>query len=206
LTDILILTAVAAECEAVERGLPESARGTVEVIAGGVGAAATAVSAAAALAARPRRFVVSAGIGGAFPGAAEIGGLLLAGRIIAADLGAETQDGFLSLDELGFGATVFEAAPVPGLEAVFGDLLTVNTTTGTADRCAKLRAAHPKAVGEAMEGYGVAVAATRFGIPFAEVRAVSNVIGPRDRSAWRIGDALAALARAAPQIVEGLSP
>ena len=33
----------------------------------------------------------------------------------------------------------------------------------------------------------------RDGIPFAEVRTISNLVGPRDRAAWRIGDALAAL-------------
>jgi futalosine hydrolase len=46
-----------------------------------------------------------------------------------------------------------------------------------------------------MEGFGVASAAARVGVPFAEVRAVSNVVGPRDRTAWRIADALAALER-----------
>jgi futalosine hydrolase len=48
-----------------------------------------------------------------------------------------------------------------------------------------------------MEGFGVAVAAQQAGVAFAELRTVSNRIGPRDRDSWRIGDALAALARAA---------
>jgi futalosine hydrolase len=48
-----------------------------------------------------------------------------------------------------------------------------------------------------MEGFGVATAATQAGIGFAELRAISNPVGPRDRDAWRIGDALAALTTAA---------
>lgn len=44
-----------------------------------------------------------------------------------------------------------------------------------------------------MEGFGVAEAAAAHGIPVLELRAVSNPVGPRDRTAWRIGDALAAL-------------
>jgi futalosine hydrolase len=80
----------------------------------------------------------------------------------------------------------------------------VNTATGTAERAAWLRKRYPDAVGEAMEGYGAAAAAARFGLPVAEVRAVSNLIGPRDRSAWRIGEALAVLTDAAAPIVEGL--
>jgi futalosine hydrolase len=42
-----------------------------------------------------------------------------------------------------------------------------------------------------MEGFGVACAAA--GKPFGEVRAISNLVGPRDREAWRIAPALAAL-------------
>ncbi|HEV3169681.1 MAG TPA: futalosine hydrolase [Actinocrinis sp.] len=207
MTGILIVTAVEAEREAIERGLPASVRaaGDVVVTAGGVGAAAVAAATAAELARRPFSHVVSVGIGGGFTGAAKIGDLLAADRIIAADLGAQTGDGFLSLDDLGFGTCVYEAFRVPGEVFVRGDLLTVNTATGTAERADLLRARHPAAVGEAMEGYGVAVAAARFGVPVAEIRAVSNPVGPRDRTAWRIGEALAALTEAAGLIVEGLS-
>ena len=64
-----------------------------------------------------------------------------------------------------------------------------------------LRQRHPNAVGEAMEGFAVATAAAHAGLPFAELRAVSNAVGPRDRAAWRIPDALAALERAAAALV-----
>jgi futalosine hydrolase len=51
-------------------------------------------------------------------------------------------------------------------------------------------------VAEAMEGFGVAEAAARHGLPVLELRTVSNPVGPRDRAAWRIGEALEALERA----------
>jgi futalosine hydrolase len=44
-----------------------------------------------------------------------------------------------------------------------------------------------------MEGFGVATAAALHGVPVLEVRTVSNAVGPRDRAAWRIPDALHAL-------------
>ncbi len=47
-----------------------------------------------------------------------------------------------------------------------------------------------------MEGFGVAEAAAAHGVPALELRAVSNPVGPRDRAAWRIGEALDVLARA----------
>jgi futalosine hydrolase len=218
---ILIVTAVDAERTAIERGLSglsDRLRTTSDVVAGGVGATAVAAATATTLVraeyeGAPYEVVVSAGIGGAFVDAARLGDLLVAARIVVADLGADAPDGFLSVEELGFGTTTYAALPLdhlkPGAESTFdvvrGNLLTVNTATGTAERAAWLRSRHPEAIGEAMEGYGVAVAAARFGLPVAEVRAVSNLIGPRDRSAWRIGEALTTLTAAAAPIVEGLA-
>jgi futalosine hydrolase len=85
------------------------------------------------------------------------------------------------------------AAPT---RATTGTVLTVSTVTGTAATTAALRARHPDAVAEAMEGFGVATAAAWHGVPFAEVRAISNTIGPRDRASWRIPEALNALTEA----------
>ncbi|GAB3964654.1 hypothetical protein GCM10027615_07790 [Plantactinospora veratri] len=128
---------------------------------------------------------------------------MIATRSVAADLGAESPDGFLTLDELGFGTTTLPADPAlldvlrAGLpQAVTGAVLTLGTVTGTTATTAALLARHPDAVAEAMEGYGVASAAVAAGLPFAELRTISNPIGPRDRSAWRIGDAFAALTAA----------
>ncbi|KPI13070.1 purine or other phosphorylase family 1 [Actinobacteria bacterium OK074] len=59
-----------------------------------------------------------------------------------------------------------------------------------------MRERYPRALAEAMEGFGVAEAAALHGVPVFEVRAVSNAVGPRDRDAWRIGEALGVLAEA----------
>ncbi|GGX46904.1 futalosine hydrolase [Streptomyces fructofermentans] len=175
-----------------------------DLLAAGVGPAAAAASAGAALAAAslggaPYDLVVCAGIGGGFPPDAPVGSLVVADRITAADLGAETADGFVPVTELGFGVVthvppaslVREAAAATG--ALTGAVLTVSTVTGSAGRAAELRRRHPEALVEAMEGFGVAEAAAAHGVPVLEVRAVSNPVGPRDRAAWRIGEALAVL-------------
>ncbi|EGX59821.1 hypothetical protein SZN_11063 [Streptomyces zinciresistens K42] len=194
-------TAVPAERDAVAHGL---ALPGAQVIAAGVGPARAAASTAtaltrAALAGRPYGLVVSAGIAGGFAPHAPLGSLVVADEITAADLGAETPDGFLPVTDLGFG-TVTHRPPAPLVAAVAaatgarpGAVLTVSTVTGTAARAAHLRARHPTALAEAMEGFGVAEAAASHGTPVLELRAVSNPVGPRDRAAWRIGDALAAL-------------
>lgn len=128
-----------------------------------------------------------------------LGGTVLATAIVAADLGAQTPYGFASVAELGFGTVEHRpparlartAAEATG--AATGPVLTVSTVTGTAQRAEELAARHPGAVGEAMEGFGVAEAAAAHGVPTLELRTVSNRVGPRDREAWRIPDALAAL-------------
>ncbi|MFJ6135905.1 futalosine hydrolase [Kitasatospora sp. NPDC092286] len=216
---LLVVVAVPAEAEAVLRGLAGTARPlpvpggelhraehssgvTVDVLAGGVGPAAAASAASAALGARRYGLAVSAGIGGGFAPHAPVGATVVADAIVAADLGAETPEGFADVTELGFGtvrhtppaAAVARAAEALG--AVTGTVLTVSTVTGGADRAAALTARHPRAVAEAMEGFGVAEAAARHGVPAFELRTVSNPVGPRDRAAWRIGEALATLERA----------
>jgi futalosine hydrolase len=218
-TGLLVVTAVPAEAEAVRAGLaaPRSAPpdSAVTVVPGGggpaVAAAATArLLALAEAAGQPYRAVVSAGIGGGFADRVEVGGTVLATRSIAADLGAESPDGFLAIDELGMPPELLGAGPAvpadPDLlatlraalpSATVGAVLTVNTVTGTAASTATLADRYPDAVAEAMEGYGVAVAAAQAGLPFAELRTISNPIGPRDRAAWRMREALAALTTAA---------
>jgi len=193
---ILVATAVPVERDAVARALTGIG---ADVIAAGVGPALAAAATATALATASYGLVVSAGIAGGFPPDAPVGSLVVADEITAADLGAETAEGFLPVTELGFG-TVTHRPPEPLVrDAVAatgarpGAVLTVSTVTGTAARAALLKDRHPTALAEAMEGFGVAEAAALHGVPVLEIRAVSNPVGPRDRAAWRIGDALEAL-------------
>ncbi|MEU3300384.1 futalosine hydrolase [Streptomyces sp. NPDC006678] len=227
---VLVVTAVPAEADSVVAGLsadgPSPAHAlpggltlrrcagaevTVDVLAGGVGPAAAAAATATALTASVTAtatamgpaydLVVSAGIGGGFAATAPLGSLVVADAIVAADLGAQTPDGHLAVEQLGFGRSTHVPAPLSeriakALDAVHGPVLTVSTVTGTASRAAELTARHPRAAAEAMEGFGVAEAATAHGVPVVEIRAVSNAVGPRDRAAWRIGEALDALRNA----------
>ncbi|WP_315794726.1 futalosine hydrolase [Paenibacillus sp. BIC5C1] len=160
--------------------------------------------------------VVSAGIGGGFPGRADVGSLVVADAMVAADLGSQTPDGFLSVDELGFGSSRVAADAVlaarlrhelqrAGLAVSGGTAVTVSTATGTAETAAELLRRVPDAAAEGMEGFGVATAAQQFGVPALELRAISNAVGPRDRDAWCIKDALDALQAASSILREVLT-
>ncbi|MEU5403839.1 futalosine hydrolase [Streptomyces sp. NPDC005963] len=202
---VLVVTAVVAEAESVTAGLPAALLDgvdpdhRVDVVAGGVGPGAAAAATATALAKGAYDLVVSAGIGGGFQPGAPVGSLVVADAIVAADLGAETADGFIPVVELGFGHSThrppaaFAARAARALDALHAPVLTVSTVTGTAARAAELSSRHPGAGAEAMEGFGVAEAAAAQGVPVLEIRAVSNAVGPRDRSAWRIKEALTSL-------------
>jgi futalosine hydrolase len=65
--------------------------------------------------------------------------------------------------------------------------------TGDTRRALALRSRYPDAVAEAMEGVGVYRAATAARVPFAELRTISNQVGPRNTDQWQIGTALASL-------------
>ncbi len=211
---VLVVVAVAAEAEAVLAAGPAGPAGSahptargpyqattvgeVTVLVGGVGPARAAAATGTALAVERADLVLSAGIGGGFAGRAAPGELVLADRVVHADLGAGSPAGFLPVDELGFGTvtTVLDAGLVAraaaATGAVVGPVVTVSTVTGTAERATELVAAHRPAA-EGMEGAGVLAAAEAHGVPFLELRAVSNPVGPRDRAGWDVPGALARL-------------
>ncbi|MER7395538.1 futalosine hydrolase [Streptomyces sp. NPDC000151] len=235
---ILVVTAVPAERDAVtaatagqpesipvpggfalhRTGQPDSAEGpyALDALAAGVGPAAAAAGTATALTAaalggRAYDLVVSAGIGGGFAPGAPVGSLVVAEEIAAADLGAETPDGFVPVTALGFGTDAHRppedlvAAVAAATGALPGTVLTGSTVTGSAAHAKELLARHPRALAEAMEGFGVAEAAAAHGVPVLELRTISNPVGPRDRAAWRIGEALAALTAAFADLPRALS-
>ncbi|TWI53993.1 futalosine hydrolase [Halalkalibacter nanhaiisediminis] len=210
---VLIMTSVSAERDAVLRGLGEAS--VFDVVVAGVGSAVAAASTAVALSSRKYHLVINAGIAGGFVGKAEVESIVVASEIVAADLGTESADGFISLDELNLGSSrikveedlvtnVMNGLEKAGLSAYTGPILTLSTVTGTTESAKMLAERVEGATAEGMEGYGVAVAARQFGVPVMEIRAISNMVGPRDRDAWRIKEALAALEKASSVLVEVL--
>jgi futalosine hydrolase len=230
--NVLVVTAVEAERDAVVRDLTraepielgrfagvsvETPTAVVRVVAGGVGPVAAAVATANALvAAPPYDLVVCAGIGGGFSGRADVGTVVVADRVSFADLGVRTDDGFLTVDELGLGQHSSHPVPVPPqlidsigavTAAACGEILTLACMTGTGPDGDRLARRFPAALAEGMEGFGVvhaALSAPRRPRYVTELRAVSNPIGKRDRATWDIPRALDSLARACAALVQAL--
>ncbi|MEB1807058.1 MAG: futalosine hydrolase [Bacillaceae bacterium] len=211
---ILIITSVQAEKEAILRGLKPT--NSIDVVVSGVGIAAAAAATAKVLATNTYDLVINAGIAGGFVGQAEVGSIVIANEIVAADFGTETPKGFVSIDELGFGSArikadknlvevVSETFRNAGQTVTTGPIITVSTVTGTAESTEEMLRRVPSVKAEAMEGFGVATAAGQFDVPILEIRTISNAVGPRDRDAWRIKEALQALQEASTILQEVLT-
>lgn len=176
----------------------------------GVGkVAATLALARHVLAGRPEA-VVLVGVAGAYPGGPAIGEPCWVAADWLADEGVEAPGGFLSLEQLGLGTRgPFTADPAltdaldarlgPGLPRVVG--ATVSTCSGTDARAAAIGAACPGAVVESMEGAAVGAVCTALGIPWAQLRVVSNRTGDRDRGGWDLPAALARLHEAVARLL-----
>lgn len=175
----------------------------------GVGPVAAAASTARILGQMPVRGVLHLGIAGSFDLAvAPIGALVVATEEIWPEYGVRGADG--TLVPLGFPMLEDLPEPVLRLEPdaaaqalgisiprqwVRGPALTGAGVTGDPELASRLHRQW-QAVTESMEGFGVALAARLAGVPFLEVRSISNAVGERDKRRWDAPAALAALALA----------
>jgi nucleoside phosphorylase len=101
------------------------------------------------------------------------------------------------------------AAEIPVVERLHPDERLLEAIRGALPEALALPIGTSAAVGgaadvrvEGMEGFGVLRACELAGVPAVEVRAISNEISEGDRSRWRIGRALEALADALPRMLE----
>lgn len=181
------LLVCAAEIEG--RGLPSALRL-------GVGKVAAAVAMTQALYERRPAWVLLFGVCGAYPqghgpGARlEVGDVCVVGDEWLGDEGVEVDDGFMPLQALNLGPNgpfyadeVRSAAAARVLAAPIVRGATVSTCSGTDPRSRALATATGATV-ETMEGAAVAVACQRAGVPWVQIRCVSNRTGRRATAGW----------------------
>ena len=174
----------------------------IEVIFTGIGLTATAF-------ALGHRFghgdlpqlAIQAGVGGAIDRTLALGDVVRVVSETFGDLGAEEADGrFLSLADIGLPPgppfteagrlepAITAALPCP---AVHG--LSVNQVSGSAATIAARYASFPETQVESMEGAAFFYACQQADVEPLQLRAISNYVEPRNREAWRMGEAIANL-------------
>ncbi|MEQ1946733.1 MAG: futalosine hydrolase [Bryobacteraceae bacterium] len=182
--------------------LREQASGSVRILCTGVGAVNAAIVLTRFLERESARSILVCGIAGAYPEAFEQGDLEAGSVVCAAsecygDLGANSADGFLDMQALGFpliagDPPVFNTLPMQIFPVEKrADFVTVNTCTGDDETARRIGTRTGGSV-ENMEGAAIAHVARLYGIPCGEVRGISNRAGNRDRDAWRVKEAAAA--------------
>ena len=161
------------------------------------------------------RLLINTGCGGACAGSGlSVGDLAIASEENFPEEGVETPQGWRGLDLIGIpvfegrGERVFNRFPLDGNLAAaalgwarehgfrgeLGPFHTVSTCSGTAGRGAELLRRYP-GICENMEGGALAQVALVYGVPFLEVRGVSNLVEDRDLARWDLKRAVAEVQR-----------
>ena len=178
----------------------------VDVIITGIGMVATAVWCSRALTQTPYDLALNLGICGSFDKALAPGTVVHVVSDRIPELGAEDGDQFMTLGEMELaGESEFTNTSPPKnpaldpLPTVSG--ITVNTAHGNKKSIAAIVKRFSPQV-ESMEGAAFMSACLVHKVPFAQVRAVSNIVEMRNRDAWKIPEAIKALGETALRILD----
>jgi futalosine hydrolase len=187
---ILIVAATEAEIAPIRPHLGS----TVDVLVTGVGMVATAVRCSRALALTPYDLALNVGICGSFDRTLEPGSVVHVVRDQIAELGAEDDDAFVTMEEIRLPAewTFVNSVP-PSIQALRAlpavNAITVNTVHGNERSIAAVIERFRPEV-ETMEGAAFMSACLINNVAFAQVRAVSNIVERRNPGAWRVAAAI----------------
>lgn len=205
--EVAPLTAELGDGVAVGPRLTRYIRGANEItlLITGVGMVATAAWCARTLATTGCDRAFNLGVCGSFDESLPPGTVVHVACDRIAELGAEDGDQFLTVHDLGLNddaspggsdGVLCSVAPtsnlLASLPAVAG--ITVNTVHGHDPSIALVRRRFNPQV-ESMEGAAFMYACRIHGVPFAQIRAVSNRVERRNRNAWKLADAVEALSR-----------
>ena len=179
---------------------PDGLKNRVSMLITGVGSISTTFALTNALKTGKYDFVLQAGVGGSFDTSIELGELVFVTSERYGDLGAEDHDNYLDIFDMGLisadepphtaGKLLTPVSPLHekiALRHVTG--LTINQVSGS-ERTIAHREDRYRCQVESMEGAAFHYVCLQLGVPFAQVRAISNYVIPRDKSQWQMKDAI----------------
>jgi futalosine hydrolase len=187
----------------------------VDVLTTGVGMVPTAARVSQRLSADGYDLALNVGVCGSFDPTLAPGMVVHVISDRLPELGAEDGDAFLTAEEIGLvghdeapftaGALVNARPPrlptLASLPQACG--ITVNTVHGRDTSIAAIvQRCRPQV--ESMEGAAFMYACLIHDLPFAQIRAISNVVERRNRNAWKLSNALEALGRTTAAILHAL--
>ena len=192
----------------------QGSRHDIDILISGVGMVATATWCSRVLSAERFDVALNLGVCGSFRAAIFPGTVVhvVSDRLV--ELGAEDGDAFLTIQEMKLlgddefpftgGRLVNASPPVLGVLASHASRRRHHGEHGARQR--RLHRSCDETLFdpdvESMEGAAFMYACLIHGVPFAQVRAVSNMVERRNRAAWKLTEAIANLGTVARQILE----
>jgi futalosine hydrolase len=169
----------------------------ISLLITGVGMVATAFALGRHLSSNKYDLVLNLGIAGSFDRYIALGDVVEITEDTFAELGAEDDADFLSIDQMGFGeGRFYPSKKLIDLYNLFNTFnlkqataITVNTVHGNEASIKKITERLNPQV-ESMEGAAFFYACKQMDAPCLQIRAVSNYVEKRNRESWNIGLAI----------------
>jgi futalosine hydrolase len=209
---ILLVAATAGEIDAfkLKFGGKATHQATIEYLIAGVGAVQTTYALSKRLSNNPPDFILGAGIGGCFSRDIDLGTVFQVTSEVFADLGVQEGNGWTDIFKLGLankdespftdGRLHNPSAPM-NISAIHGTGCTVNEVTTDPRRIQTIQKLYGASV-ESMEGAALHYVCLSEQIPFIHLRAVSNLVGERDKQRWKMKEAIEKLGIAIDEVLE----
>jgi len=182
-----------------------------QLVITGVGSVATAYHLTKVVKEHKPGLIIQAGIAGGFDTNSELGEVVIIKRDRIADLGVEEKGQWNDLLDLGLahenvapfkdGWLVNENKKLEQYGLRMVDAITINEITTSEKRINILREKYHPVV-ESLEGAAFHFVCLQENIPFIQLRAVSNYVGERDKSNWKMALAIKNLNVELSKIIE----
>jgi futalosine nucleosidase len=170
-----------------------------EILITGIGSMSTAYWVTKAITKRKPDYMIQAGIAGSFSPQHPPGSLVMVREEICGDLGVEENSAFKDIFDMGLPQITtpytgrelvniyiekFKSHQLPCVKAI-----TINEISTRVERIQQLQQKYAPVV-ESMEGAAFHYVALMEKIPFMQLRAISNTVGERDKTKWKMKEAI----------------
>ncbi len=183
----------------------------VEVLITGAGVPATLYHLQKKLQQKTTDLVIQAGIAGSFTHAIELSEVVLVKQDTFADIGMEEKENFRSIFQSGLADkdafpfkdgwlinsnTILTRSLLPAVKAI-----TINKVSDSLVQKQQAIISFAPQI-ESMEGAALHYVCLQDNTPFIQIRSISNFIGERDKSKWKLKEAIANLNRELSKLIE----
>ena len=196
---ILLCAATAFEVEPLEKWLLKHKNYSVEILITGIGLVSATYQLTKAVSLKRPGMLIMAGIAGAFDPSIQMGEVRAIRHEMLGDMGVEELGRFNSLfamhlmdhDHFPFsqGRLTADAQILHKTGLLIADGISVNEISTSVKR----REYYSNELGaaiESMEGAALHYVGLMEGIPFLQLRAISNIVGERDKNNWNMKEAI----------------